>query len=392
MNGLPDVRAIVEAVRRDGDAALRRYAREFGDPPPRRVGIEELRAAYERIDQQVAQALERTRERIERFARAQRAALSDIEIETGDAICGHRAIPVRSAGIYVPGGRHPLPSSLLMGVAPARVAGVERIVVVSPSLANELLAAAHVAGVQEMYVAGGAQAIAALAYGSETVAPVDLIAGPGNAYVTAAKREVYGICGIDALAGPSEVMVVASDDADPRVIAADLLAQAEHDVEARTTLIAQTPQLAAAVMTEMTAQLSGLATAETARAAVQRHGETIVASLDEAVGIANRRAPEHLELHGSGAVARWRECTQYGALFVGAGCAEVLGDYGAGPNHVLPTGGSARFSAGLSVFTFLNVRTYMRGAGSASQLVRDAQTLASVEGLDAHRAAAAMRA
>jgi phosphoribosyl-ATP pyrophosphohydrolase/phosphoribosyl-AMP cyclohydrolase/histidinol dehydrogenase len=391
MSALPDVSKMIEAVRREGDAALDRYAEVFGDPPVRRVDQTEMRDAYRQSDPCVAGALERMMARIERFARAQRAALTDVEIESDGIVCGHRAIPVASAAVYVPGGRHPLPSSLLMGAVPARVAGVARIVVASPSRAPAVLAAAHIAGISEMYTVGGAQAIAALAYGTQRIPAVDLIVGPGNAYVTAAKRAVFGVCGIDALAGPSEVMIAASEDADPRTIAADLLAQAEHDDDARAVLIVETAALAAAVSAEIAAQLPALRTSATARTALERNGETIVATLDEAVQRANRRAPEHLELHGSAATARWRDFTAYGALFVGAACAEVLGDYGAGPNHVLPTGGSARFSSGLSVLTFLNLRTHMRDAKGAGHIARDAEIVATVEGLDGHRFAASLR-
>jgi phosphoribosyl-ATP pyrophosphohydrolase/phosphoribosyl-AMP cyclohydrolase/histidinol dehydrogenase len=388
---LPDVDAILDDVRRDGDAALLRYAQRFGDPVPRRAGAAEFALAYRAIGPELRAALERMAARVERFARAQRESFRDVEIEIDGIRCGHRALPVARAAVYVPGGRYPLPSSLIMGAVPARVAGVRDVVVVSPSERPEVLAAAHVAGIREMHVVGGAQAIAALAFGTESIARADLIVGPGNAYVTAAKRRVFGTCGIDALAGPSEVLIVAAEDADPAPLAADLLAQAEHDVNARCALLTESGALAAAVRGEIASQLAGLRTAHTAREAFERHGGIEVVSLDRAVELANARAPEHLELHGSAATERWREFTAYGALFVGAACGEVLGDYGAGPNHVLPTGGSARFSSGLSVFTFLNVRTYLRGGEGARDVARDASTIAACEGLDGHRAAAALR-
>jgi histidinol dehydrogenase len=371
---LPNVEAILEAVRLRGDVALVEFAREFGDPPPRRVPAREIRAAFERIAPEVREALHAAAERIERFAVAQRRALSDVSIQVCGSEVGHRAIPIARVGLYVPAGRHPLPSSLLMGAVPARVARVGSIAVCTPRAADETLAAAAIAGVEEFYELGGAQAIAALAYGTPLIPRVDLIAGPGNAYVAAAKRAVFGVCGIDAIAGPSEVMIVASGDADPQIVAADLLAQLEHGSGARATLLTFDDALAAKI-----------------RASVPP-ADVRVVTPEEAVHVANARAPEHLMLQGCDAQALAASMQAYGALFVGTPAAEVFGDYGIGPNHTLPTHGSARWSSGLSVLTFLTIRTYQRAIGPADpQLVAQTQTLARAEGLEAHGRAAALR-
>jgi histidinol dehydrogenase len=389
---VPDVDAILEDVRLRGDAAMRDYARSFGDPPPRRIASDEMEAACARIDPALRDALVAAAKRIERFARAQRSALHDVEVDLGSARVGHRAIPLRRVGIYVPSGTYPLPSTLLMCAVPARVAGVGSIVACTPRPNDAILAAAHVAGVDEMHAVGGAQAIAALAFGTRSIARVDTIAGPGNAYVAAAKRAVFGICGIDAIAGPSEVLIIASRDADPERIVADLIAQAEHDVSARAMLITEDEALAKVVDSELERGLEQTATRAAARAALDANGWCCVASLEEAVEIANAVAPEHLELHGAAAESLAQRLHAYGTLFVGSAAAEVFGDYGSGPNHVLPTAGTARFSAGLSVFSFLAIRTYERGQRAPDpEFVAQTATLAGAEGLDGHRRAALVR-
>jgi histidinol dehydrogenase len=392
IDDLPDVSETMRAVRTGGDEAVARAAARFGDPVPRRLDSPAMRAAYESLAEPVRVALHAAAARIRTFAELQRGSLRDASLQRDGFELAQRAIPIRSAGIYVPGGRYPLVSSLLMGVVPARVAGVERVVVCTPRASAPLLAAAFVAGADGVFEAGGAQAVAALAYGTEAIARVDLIAGPGNLYVAAAKRAVAGVCGIDALAGPSEVLIVASGDARAGVVAADLLAQAEHDVDARATLLTDDAAFVGAVDAELAARLPALATRDVARTALERNGRCAVLPLGEAIELANRLAPEHLELQGARAerLAPLARC--YGALFCGAGAGEVFGDYGAGPNHVLPTGGTARFSGGLSVFTFLTLRTTLRAIGPIDpSLLEDTALLAEIEGLDAHRQAALSR-
>jgi len=389
---LPDVSAIVDAVRRDGDAALARYAAEFGDDAPRRVSQAEVDAAYERIDASLRAALHGAAERIEVFARAQRASLTDVELDVGWARIGHRVLPLARAGIYVPAGAYPLPSTLLMCAIPARVAGVAGIIACTPRPNDAILAAARVAGVTELHVAGGAQAIAAMAYGTASIARVDIVVGPGNAYVAAAKRLVYGICGIDAIAGPSEVLIVASNDANARIVAADLIAQAEHDVSARAMLVTDDADFVKTVEAEIDVQLATLATATIARASLSRKGWFLVAPLEDAADIVNRMAPEHLELHGARAELLAPAMRAYGTLFIGSAVGEVFGDYGSGPNHVLPTGGTARFSSGLSVYNFVAVRTYQRALRAPdAEVIEQTATLAAAEGLDGHRRAALAR-
>lgn len=389
---LPDVSDTMYDVRRAGDAAVARAAARFGDKPPRALDRAAMCGARERIEPRLLLALESAAKRIEAFAELQRASLSDVTARSGGFELSHCAFPVRAVGIYVPAGRYPLVSSLLMGVIPARVAGVERVIVCTPGANDSILAAASIAGADEVFQIGGAQAIAAMAYGTESVPNVDVIAGPGNRYVAAAKRAVTGICGIDALAGPSEVAIVASGDASAQLVAADLLAQAEHDEDACVALLTDDPEFAEVVDSELERQLPLLSTEAVARASIERNGRCVILPLQEAIDLANALAPEHLELQGPRAEALAPQARCFGALFVGAGAAEVFGDYGIGPNHILPTGGTARFSAGLSVFTFLAIRTTLRSIAPVDpEIVASTALLARAEGLDAHRRSALAR-
>jgi histidinol dehydrogenase len=387
-----DVRPILEAVRARGDAAVAEYASRFGDPRPRRIERSEFERAYNECSEELRGALAGAAERIERFARAQRDAFSDLSVREGTLELGHRLTPLERAGIYVPAGRHPLPSSLLMGAIPAAVAGVRERIVCTPRAGREVLAAAFIARVHSVFEIGGAQAIAALAYGTQSVPRVDVIVGPGNAYVTAAKRAVFGTCGIDALAGPSEIAILASSDADADLVAADLLAQAEHDDEARALLLTDDRTFALAVGARVDARLASLSTQETAQRSLGKHGGYVILALDDAPAFCDRLAPEHLSLQGERAQALAPHFSVYGTLFVGDGAAEVFGDYGSGPNHVLPTAGSARFSSGLSVMHFLTLRTFQYARGKTDRrIANDAAILAEAEGLFAHRDAALAR-
>lgn len=384
---------IVEDVRARGEVALREHAERLGDlalGAPLWRGRDELLAARDALPAAQRALLERTAERVRTFATAQRAGLQPLDLAVPGGRAGHRWLPVAAVGAYAPGGRHPLPSSVLMTVVPAHVAGVPTIVVASPRPAPVTLAAAAVAGAQAVLAVGGAQAIAALAFGLGGPA-VDMLVGPGNRFVTAAKRHLVGEVGIDGLAGPSELLVVADGHADPRLVAADLLAQAEHDDDAVPMLVATDARLLAAVDAELVRQLVDLPTAGTAAAALARNGfGLVVDDLRAAAVVANRLAPEHLELcvQDPGALAPL--CTAYGSLFLGSRCAEVFGDYGLGPNHVLPTGGGARFQAGLSVMTFLRAATWSQ-VDDATAIAGDAAALARLEGLEAHARAAERR-
>ncbi|MFO1050957.1 MAG: histidinol dehydrogenase [Planctomycetota bacterium] len=388
--------AIVTDVRERGDSALREYAARFDGLAPGapllldRSVLDRARDALAREDRAV---LERTAQRIATFARAQRAALAEIEVAVQGGVAGHRVVPVERAGCYAPGGRHPLPSSVLMTAVTARVAGVETVIVASPNPAPITLAAAAIADADAVLACGGAQAVAALAHGTATVGRCDVVVGPGNRFVTAAKRIVAGDVGIDMLAGPSELCVVADEHADPVWIAADLCAQAEHDVDARAVLVSIADRgLVDAVEAELHARLATLPTAAVARAALARGAATVVPDAEAARWLCDRLAPEHLQVMTRAPADFANGLRHHGALFLGAHSAEVFGDYGIGPNHVLPTGGAARQSGGLSVLDFLRVRTWLRIDTPDAVAVTDAARLAELEGLAGHAAAARCRA
>lgn len=395
---LAAARSIVDGVRTGGKAALRGYAEKFGDVEqggPLVLGPEELRAAYEALPVTDQQLLRRVADRIRTFAAAQRASIQDLETAIPGGVAGHEVSPVAVAGCYAPGGRFPLPSSMLMTAVTARAAGVKAVVAASPKAPRITQAAAHVAGVDMLLTFGGAHAIAAMAHGIEGFVPrCDAVVGPGNRWVTAAKQIVSGTVAIDMLAGPSELVILADGTASPVTVAADLLAQAEHDPDALPVLVTTSRELALAAGSELATQLETLPTRETAEASLRRNGFAVVAaSLEEAFSCVNRLAPEHLELLLEDPSVAAGRVNNYGGLFVGAGAAEVLGDYGAGPNHTLPTGTTARFTGGLSVFNFLRIRTWMRidsRAGSQG-LVEDSILLARHEGLEGHARSAMQR-
>lgn len=389
---------IVDDVRRGGEAALRRVSERLGDLRTDDAGSALVLdpAAMRRLAASVASddraLLERTAERIRAFAQRQREALTSIETTVPGGRAGHLIAPMEAAGCYAPGGRYPLPSSVLMTAVTARVAGVRTVVVASPRPAPITAAAAMVAGADLMLTIGGAQAVAAMAYGV-SVPRCDIIVGPGNRWVTAAKKIVQGDAAIDMLAGPSELLVLADDTAEASWIAADLLAQAEHDTDAVPTLVTTSARLADDVESELERQLASLPTGATARAALANGCCVVCESLEQAIGVSDRIAPEHLQImtrDARGVLARLRH---FGAAFVGSRSAEIFGDYGVGPNHVLPTSGTSRFSAGLSVLHFLRVRTWleMDEGPSLDGVVRDAARLARLEGLEAHARSAEKR-
>jgi len=393
---LADAAAIIADVRRRGEIALREYSERFGDLKPGEEmhrDVSELKAAFHSLPLETRQLLQRTAERIRHFAKKQLTSLRELSTNIDGGKAGHTIAPVESAGCYAPGGRFPLPSSVLMTAVTARVAGVKSVWVASPRPGPETLAAAHIAGADGVLALGGAQAIAALAYGTEIVPASDVIVGPGNRWVTAAKKLVAGDVAIDMLAGPSELVVLADGTADPALVAADLLAQAEHDPDAFPALVTVDEQLPARVELELEKQIADLLTAHTARAALRNGFAVVAPDWDAAANICNKLAPEHLELIAEAPELVSDKLQHYGALFIGSRSAEVLGDYGAGPNHVLPTGGTARYTGGLSVFHFLRIRTWMKigGGTKAAALIDDATALAQLEGLTAHARAAAAR-
>ncbi len=394
------VRAIVDDVRRRGDAALLDYTARYDRltlPADRlRIAAEEFAAAEAAVPAATLAALNTARDRIEAFHRRQLPADDRYVDDLGVAL-GMRWTPIDAVGLYVPGGTAAYPSSVLMNAVPAKVAGVPRIVMVVPSpdgVLNPLvLAAARLAGIDEVYRVGGAQAVAALAHGTASIAPVAKIVGPGNAYVAAAKRLVFGTVGIDMIAGPSEVLVIADGGNDPAWIAADLLAQAEHDTAAQSILVTDSPALADAIEGAVAAQLATLPRAEIAGASWRDHGAVIlVEDLSAAVALANRIAPEHLELAVDDPETLLPGIRNAGAVFLGRYTPEAMGDYVAGPNHVLPTARSARFSSGLSVYDFMK-RTTLLGMGpdQLRALAEPAIALAEAEGLAAHGRSVSIR-
>jgi len=378
---IPAAQRIIQAVRRGGDAALRRYATRLDGLSPQSslcISLDEIAAAADCVPAEFKSALEAAARNIRAFAVHQRQKEWSFAPAPGVTV-GQRVRPLDAVGCYVPGGRYPLPSTLLMTVIPAQVAGVERIVVASPRPAPETLAAAAMLGVTEFCRIGGAQAIAALAYGTESISPVDKIVGPGNAWVTAAKKLVAFDCAIDMLAGPTEI-VVTSETGNPEWIAADLLAQAEHDPDALAIFVTTSVTYARAVMAEVKQQArSNTIAAESLR----RNGVTIVArSIDEAREITNRLAPEHLTVDSDVDLTWVRNA---GSVFVGSYSAQPLGDYISGPNHTLPTGGLARARGGLSVMDFLKIITVQEyQPEGVRKLGPAAIALAEAEGLRGH--------
>jgi histidinol dehydrogenase len=395
------VAEIIAAVRARGDAALVDYTARFdrwrpADAAALRVTEAEIEAAAQGVPPDLHAALDLAATRIEAFHRAQLPRDLEIRDDAGLRL-GMRWGAVDAVGLYVPGGKAAYPSSVLMNAIPARVAGVGRLVMCVPTPDGALnplvLAAARRAGVAEVWRIGGAQAIAAMAWGTASIAPVDRIAGPGNAYVAEAKRQVFGRVGIDSIAGPSEVVILADAANDPHHVAIDLLAQAEHDEAAQAILIADDAHFADAVAAAVEAELAALPRAAIAGASWRRHGAVIlVRDWDEAAALTNRLAPEHLQLMVADPTPVFARIRHAGAAFLGRWCPEALGDYVAGPNHVLPTGRTARFASGLSVFDCLKRTTWVEAdqAGLAA-IGPAAVALAEAEGLQAHARSVALR-
>jgi len=398
------VTRILEDVRRNGDKALLAYSRKYDAPRMAatllQVPSDEIRDAARSVSRRFKTALKRAVQQIEAFHR-QQFRKSWVDPAREGVLLGQLFHPVDSAGIYVPGGKGgqtPLVSSVLMGAVPAGIAGVPRRIMVTPpthegGINPHLLAAAHACGIDAVYRVGSAWAVAALAYGTETIAPVDVIVGPGNLYVTLAKKLLAGTVGIDMVAGPSEILIIADQSADPEFVAADMLSQAEHDPMASAVLLATDPDLAREVDAALERQLANLGRRDIAAASIRDFGLIMhVADLQTAVNLANRIAPEHLELMTARPMDLVGEIRNAGAVFLGAYTPEPVGDYIAGPNHVLPTAGTARFSSALSVDNFIKKTSLLRYTERA--LTREADDiirLAEIEGLDAHANAVRLR-
>ena len=426
------VKDVLRDVKTMGDKALSDYGAKFDVSAPAHFEIpqNELKAAAEKMKHEnpgLYESLCYSRDLAKKFAERQRQSFDEFEIELAPGLfTGQKNIPVDRAGVYVPAGRFPLLSTVIMTVVPAKAAGVGQVVMCTPPrvhpeeledakaqgtgipgkpfvggrpYADEgIMAAAFICGADKVYACGGAQAIGAMAFGTESIPKADVVVGPGNKFVAEAKRLVYGTVGIDMLAGPTEVFAIADDSANPKWLAADLLAQAEHDIVAQPILATDSEEIAKAVQEEIEAQLNDLPTAETARQSVDTYGKIIlVSSIEEACEIANKKAPEHLELAmnpGENLEAAKKLVHNYGSLFIGHGSAEVFGDYAAGLNHTLPTSGSARFTGGLSVRAFIKTVTTLRtieGKEGVLASAKAAGILGDAEGLAAHARAARIR-
>ena len=388
------VREVLQAVKRQGDKAVLHYTAEFDHqifkPEELKVTGSELDAAYQQVSKDLLQSIRLACQKIEAFHR-QRIPKSWVQFGDDEVVLGKRYTPVDRAGLYIPGGRACYPSTVLMNAIPAKVAGVPRVVMVTPPRGGKMvnpavLVAAQEAGVQEIYRVGGAQAIAALAYGTETIPKVNVITGPGNIYVTLAKKLVYGTVGIDSLAGPSEVLVIADETANPNYVAADLLAQAEHDPMAAAILLTTDASLAKKVQIAVERQLVDHPRRIDTEKAIAHYGLIVVVdSLESAAELSNEFAPEHLELEVADPWALINHIRHAGAIFLGSSTPEAVGDYLAGPNHTLPTSGAARYASALGVETFLKHSSIIQYSQTALEKVASAiDILATTEGLPSH--------
>jgi len=391
---------IIAAVKKDGDSAVIKFTQQFDAMPCEAIGdlvisAAGLSAAFDRIDAEAREALNIAAERIRRFHERQKS--SSWQYEEDGVLLGQKVTPLDRVGIYVPGGQASYPSSVLMNAIPAKVAGVGEIIMVTPTpngLANDMvLAAAHIAGITQVYCIGGAQAVAALAYGTQGIPSVDKIVGPGNIYVATAKKQVFGRVGIDMIAGPSEILVICDGDTDPDWIAMDLFSQAEHDADAQAILISPDSVFLDAVQSSIARLIEKMDRKHIIGESLSKRGAFIlVADLDEAVEIANRIAPEHLELSIANPEQFLPQIRHAGAIFMGRHTAEALGDYCAGPNHVLPTSGTARFFSPLGVYDFEKRSSIINASPEAAKtLGHIAATLADSEGLQAHAQSARYR-
>ena len=392
------VEDILSQIKKKGWESLVNICQSLDGIAPFRINPKDMTKAWRDLSQDLKDALKMAEKNIRTFHRAQRDIFKTFECDVADGIkAGIRFIPVKSTAIYVPGGRYPLPSSVLMGVIPAQEAGVERVVVLTPpgkeGNPNPVtLAAMGLLGVKDAWAIGGAQAVAAVAFGAGDIKPVDFIAGPGNVFVTEAKRQVFGTVGIDGLAGPSEVLIVADESADPKFLAADMIAQLEHDPNAKATLLATDETIAEKTIKEALNILSNLETASIASISWEKGAMIAVGSLQEIAEYADKIAPEHLELALKDPQGKLQLFSCYGAAFLGKYSSVPFGDYIAGTNHVLPTGGSARFQGGLGVGTFLRPMQHLHlSPKAAAMLALHGATIARAEGLAAHEIAMKLR-
>jgi len=388
------VKYVIEEVRRNGDKAVRKYTAIFDKVELKdfKVSKREIREAYREAGRETVETIRKAATNIRRFAKTQLKNFQDFEYTENGVTVGQKIIPLERIGVYVPGGRYPLPSTALMCIIPAKVAGVREIIVCSPKIKPVTIVAVDLSGADLIFKIGGVQAIAAMAYGTETIPKVDKIVGPGNIYVTTAKKEVFGDCGIDLLAGPSEILIIADNYANPKFVAADLLAQAEHDVNTKIFFVTNSKNLIKKVNDELKIQIKKLETKNIIKEAFKNKKVILVKNLEEAIKIANQIAPEHLALQVKNPKKYLNQLKNYGSLFLNSYSAVAFGDYCSGPNHVLPTDGTSRFTGGLSVKDFIKIQTYQyitkRGAKKLAPIAKE---FASFEGLDAHKKSVEIR-
>lgn len=394
---MPEVEAIIKDVKTNGDKAIIKYCTKFNDGnfncgTDFLVNDIEIENAYKALSNATIESIKLAIANVKNFAAEQFKCIREFELNIENSTLGHKIVPLETVLCYAPGGNYPLPSSAIMTIVPASSVGVKNIILASPKIYPQTIVAAHLSGATKIYKIGGVQALAGFTYGSESLPKVDKIVGPGNKYVTCAKKFLYGAVDIDFLAGPSEVLIVADENADEKLISADILAQCEHDRDARGYLITNSIELAHKVIVSAKKQLENLPTKDVAKIAFENSIAIIVKNFKEAVELSNKRAPEHLELMGKEPEAMWGEFTNYGSLFIGKNCAEVFGDYCSGTNHVLPTNQNARYTGGLSVFDFIKIQTYQNVSSNyAKKLSKISSAIAEQEGLFAHKLASDLR-
>lgn len=385
---------IAREVKQNGDEAIKKYTKQFDnlDLESFLVSKADIAKAYEQVETETISAIKKSITNVKNFSKRQLKCLKPLKTIICNNELGHKIIPLGSVGCYIPGGNYPLLSSAIMTITPAKVAGVKQVVACSPKIQPEVIVACDLAGADKIFNIGGIQAIAAMAYGSNSIPKVNKIVGPGNKYVTAAKKYVFGEVGIDFLAGPSEVMIVADETAKPEFVSADMLAQCEHDLDARAFLVTTSEDFAKKVKESAIKQLEMLSTKEIASKSFEKSSAIVVNNIDEAVALSNLKAPEHLEIAFKDSKKYIDKFTNYGSLFVGDYSAEVYGDYCSGTNHVLPTNEVSKYSGGLSVLDYVKVQTYQIISKSGNCKLRQvASQLAEKEGLKAHRLAADVR-
>ncbi len=388
------VKKIIEDVKKNGDKAVRKYTEIFDKVELKnfKVDKKDIAEAYKKVDRETVETIKKAAKNIKEFAQTQLKNFKNFEYTKNGITVGQKIVPIEKIGVYVPGGNYPLPSTALMCVIPARVAGVKEIIVCSPKIKPITIVAADLAGADLIFNIGGIQAIAAMAYGTETIPKVDKIVGPGNIYVTQAKKEVFGDVGIDLLAGPTEILVIADKYANPRFIAADLLAQAEHDINTKIFFVSNSKDLIKKVDDELKLQIEKVETKNIIKQAFKNKKVIFVKNLKEAIKIANGVAPEHLALQVKNPRRYLNQLKNYGSLFLGGYSAVAFGDYCSGTNHVLPTDKTSRYTGGLSVKDFIKIQTYQYiSKKGAKNLAKTAIKFASLEGLDGHKKSAEIR-